>query len=137
MNIYFLPSPVERELLKTLWQHSLDQMAGILVDILFVIILFSYLFYLFIYYFIYLLFISINCGYGLYFDDRPITRKIRVAQKNVIEEKLLEIKRSIRRGSYVSFPLVVKYVHLTRLWIKINRLAGYKMIVSFGSSAGL
>ena len=33
--------------------------------------------------------------------------------------------------------LVVKYVHLTRLWIKINRLAGYKMIVSFGSSAGL
>ena len=41
-------------------------MAGILVDILFVIILFIY----FIYYFIYLLFISINCGYGLYFDDR-------------------------------------------------------------------
>ena len=34
-----------------------------------------------------------------YFDDRrPITRKIRVAQKNVIEEKLMEIKRSIRRG---------------------------------------
>ena len=27
-----------------------------------------------------------------------ITRKIRVAQKNVIEEKMLEIKRSIRRG---------------------------------------
>ena len=28
----------------------------------------------------------------------PITRKIRVAQKNVIEEKLLEIKRFIERG---------------------------------------
>ena len=38
---------------------------------------------------------------------------------------------------YVNVTLVVKYVHLTRLWIKINRLAGYKMIVSFGSSAGL
>ena len=25
-------------------------------------------------------------------------------QKNVIEEKLLEIKRSIRRGTYISFP---------------------------------
>ena len=48
-------------------------MAGILIDILFVIILFIYLFILFIYYFIhyfiYLLFISINCGYGLYFDQ--------------------------------------------------------------------
>ena len=32
---------------------------------------------------------------------RPITRKIRVVQKNVIEEKLLEIKRSIRRGIYL------------------------------------
>ena len=31
-------------------------------------------------------------------------RKIRVAQKNVIEEKLLEIKRSIRWGSYIYFP---------------------------------
>ena len=49
---------------------------------------------LFIYYFIYLLFISINCGYRLYiyFD---------VAQNNVIEEKLLEIKRCIRRGIYL------------------------------------
>ena len=39
----------------------------------------------------------------VYFDDRqPITRKIRVAQKNVIlEEKLLEIKSSIRRGIYL------------------------------------
>ena len=37
----------------------------------------------------------------VYFDDRrPVTRKIRVAQKNVIE-KLLEIKRSIRRGMYL------------------------------------
>ena len=33
--------------------------------------------------------------------------------------------------------LVVKYVHLTWLWIKMNRLAGYKKIVSFGSIAGL
>ena len=34
---------------------------------------------------------------------QPITRKIHVvfAQKNVIEEKLLEIKRSIRRGIYL------------------------------------
>ena len=31
----------------------------------------------------------------------PITRKICVAQKNVIEEKLLEIKRSIRRDIYL------------------------------------
>ena len=30
-----------------------------------------------------------------------VTRKIRVAQKNVIEEKLLENKRSIRRGMYL------------------------------------
>ena len=43
-------------------------MAGILVDILIVIILFI-LFILVIYYFIYLLFISINCGYRLYFDE--------------------------------------------------------------------
>ena len=30
-----------------------------------------------------------------------INRKICVTQKNVIEEKLLEIKRSIRRGIYL------------------------------------
>ena len=42
-------------------------MAGILIDILFVIILFI-LFYLFILFII--LFISINCSYRLYFDDR-------------------------------------------------------------------
>ena len=47
------PSQVERELLKTLRQHSLAQMAGILVDILFVSYYFIYLFYLFIILFIY------------------------------------------------------------------------------------
>ena len=31
----------------------------------------------------------------------PITHKIRIEQKNVIEEKLLEIKRTIRRGIYL------------------------------------
>ena len=82
MNIYFLSSQVERKLLKTLWQHSLAQMAGILVDILFVIILFIYFNQLWLWIILW----------------QPITRKIRVAQKNVIEEKLLEIKRSIRRG---------------------------------------
>ena len=35
---------------------------------------------------------------------RPITSKICVVQKNVIEAKLLKIKRSMRRGSYISFP---------------------------------
>ena len=30
-----------------------------------------------------------------------LARKIRVAQKNVIEKKLLVIKRSIRRGIYL------------------------------------
>ena len=83
--------------------------------------------YYLIYYLIYLLFISINCGKqsgrlqvsvscsqvvdesGCVNTDcryrrilwLPITRKIRVAQKNVIEEKLLKIKRSIRRGIYL------------------------------------
>ena len=55
----------------------------------------------FIYYFIYYLFQStvvIDYTLSLW---RPITRKIRVAQKNVIEEKLLEIKRSIRRDIYL------------------------------------
>ena len=61
---------------------------------------FIYLFYLLFYLFIIYFKFSINCGYRLYFDD-PITRKIRIAQKNVIEEKLLEIKRSIRRGIYL------------------------------------
>ena len=53
MNIYFLPSQVEREsgfITQNIWQHSLVQMAWILNDILFVIILFI------------ILFISINCG---------------------------------------------------------------------------
>ena len=58
---------------------------------------FIYLFYLLFYLFIIYFKFSINCGYRLYFDD-PITR---IAQKNVIEEKLLEIKRSIRRGIYL------------------------------------
>ena len=48
-------------------------MTGILVDnliyLLFVIILFIYFIYI-IHLLFYLLFISINCGYGLYFDDR-------------------------------------------------------------------
>ena len=46
------------QITKTLWQHSFAQMAGILVDILFVIILFIYLIYLFIILFIYYLFQS-------------------------------------------------------------------------------
>ena len=37
----------------------------------------------------------------LSYRRRSITRKIHVAQKNVMEEKLLEIKRSIRRGIYL------------------------------------
>ena len=44
---------------------------------------------------------------GLSYRRRLITCKIRVAQKIVIEEKMLEIKRSIRRGillRYISFP---------------------------------
>ena len=52
-------------------------MARILNDILFVIILFIYLFYLLFYLLfnlIYLLFISINCGYRLYFDDRWLVK---------------------------------------------------------------
>ena len=36
--------------------------------------------------------------------QRPVTRKIPVAQKNVIEEKLLEIKKSIAKERYISFP---------------------------------
>ena len=55
-------------------------MAGILVDIATLCYYFIYLFnltiyfiyyfiYYFIHYFIYLLFILINCGYRLYFDD--------------------------------------------------------------------
>ena len=39
-------------LVKTLWHHSLAQMAWILIDILFVIIYFIYLFYLLFYLFI-------------------------------------------------------------------------------------
>ena len=34
---------------------------------------------------------------------RQITRKIHVAQKNVIEEKLLKIKRSITKGEVYIF----------------------------------
>ena len=71
MNIYFFPSQVERELLKTLWQHSLAQMAGILIDILFVIILFilfSYFFILFIY-FSYLLFYLLFYLFIIYFNQ--------------------------------------------------------------------
>ena len=39
----------------------------------------------------------------VYFYDRrrPLTRKIRVAQKNVIEKKLSEIKRSIWKGIHL------------------------------------
>ena len=33
-----------------------------------------------------------------------ITRKIRVAQKNVVKEKLLEIKRSNYKVRYIYFP---------------------------------
>ena len=67
-------------------------MAGILVIILFIY---------FIYYFIYLFIIYFNQLWLWTILWRPITRKICVAQKNVIEEKLLEIKRSIRRGMYL------------------------------------
>ena len=58
---------------------------------------FIYLFYLLFY----LYFIYFNQLWLWTILWRPITRKIRVAQKNVIEEKLLEIKRSIRRGMYL------------------------------------
>ena len=37
----------------------------------------------------------------LLYRQQPITHKICVAQKNVIEEKLLKNKRSIRRGIYL------------------------------------
>ena len=60
-----------------------------------------YLFTLFIILFIYYLFQSTVVTYRLYFDDQ----KIRVAQKNIIEEKLLEIKRSIRRGTIYLFQI--------------------------------
>ena len=77
-------------------------MAGILVDILFVIIfLFIFLFIYFFYLLFYLFIIYFNQLWLWTRLWRPITRKIRVAQKNVIEEKLLEIKRSIRRGMYL------------------------------------
>ena len=92
MNIYFFPSQVERELLKTLWQHSLAQMAGILVDIATLcyysiyLIYFIYLFIYFIYYFIYLLFISINCGYRLASTGAEVTnfRSIQYYTKTTI-----------------------------------------------------
>ena len=41
----------------------------------------------------------------------PYYTKIHVAQKNVIEEKLLEIKRSIRRGMYLFQIRTVFFLH--------------------------
>ena len=76
--------------------------------ILFIYLLFYLLFYLFIIYFNQLWLWTILW--------RPITRKIRVAQKNVIEEKLLEIKRSIRRGMYVFQICTVFFFHNYRLF---------------------
>ena len=160
MNIYFLPSQVERELLKTLWQHSLAQIAGILVDILFVIVLFIYfiyfiylfyLFILFIYLFIlfiylfylfylFILFIYFHYLFYLlfylfiiYFNQlwlwtilwRPITRKIRVAHKNVIE-KLLEIKRSIRKGMYL---FQIRTVFFSIITAKFPEIGGGKILI--------
>ena len=47
----------ERELLKTLWQHSLAQMTGILVDIQIITLCYYFIFILFFIYLIYLFYL--------------------------------------------------------------------------------